>query len=401
MLDKWAFGMSKIEAAAAANSTNPSKSVSVDKGLSHRAMSTDLVAQVSNVSLDTRAGFVGRVSQPTAPSLLSVTKPSSLDPDPNSSSSSMFIDDSSDDPPMSEKITVKIADLGNATWIEHHFTDDIQTRQYRCPEVILGAKWGPSADLWSVACILFELITGGDYLFDPASGSRYSKDDDHIAQIIELLGEIPKGIAFSGKYSHEFFNRKGELRHINKLRYWPLNDVLNQKYLFPRVEAESLSSFLNPMLRLHPDRRAKASELIHHNFVQDIVVQGEVDVIRRMELEEAEKRKLELQAAGTGNDNGNGNVNGVIVVVVPEPTSTSTSNSEVKSKAEITVAALDQSERDAMKPVDEDEEEEDEDEDMVEEEGEAEFDDEPPITMQHKQIPLLRPPNPHHKSVKH
>ncbi|KZP22574.1 hypothetical protein FIBSPDRAFT_952693 [Athelia psychrophila] len=35
---------------------------------------------------------------------------------------------------------------------------------------------------------IFELITGGDYLFDPASGSRYSKDDDHIAQImIELI----------------------------------------------------------------------------------------------------------------------------------------------------------------------------------------------------------------------
>ena len=58
---------------------------------------------------------------------------------------------------------------------------------------------------------LFELITGGDYLFDPASGTRYSKDDDHIAQIIELLGEIPRAVAFSGKYSHEFFNRRGQL----------------------------------------------------------------------------------------------------------------------------------------------------------------------------------------------
>ena len=56
---------------------------------------------------------------------------------------------------------------------------------------------------------IFELITGGDYLFDPASGSRYSKDDDHIAQIMELMGEIPKSIAFSGKYSSEFFNRRG------------------------------------------------------------------------------------------------------------------------------------------------------------------------------------------------
>jgi serine/threonine-protein kinase SRPK3 len=65
----------------------------------------------------------------------------------------------------------------------------------------------------------FELLTGGDYLFDPASGSRYSKDDDHIAQIIELMGEFPKSVAFAGKYSGEFFNRKGEhilviVRHL-------------------------------------------------------------------------------------------------------------------------------------------------------------------------------------------
>jgi serine/threonine-protein kinase SRPK3 len=56
--------------------------------------------------------------------------------------------------PTLERLTVKIADLGNATWVDHHFTDDIQTRQYRCPEVILGAKWGPSADVWSAACLV-------------------------------------------------------------------------------------------------------------------------------------------------------------------------------------------------------------------------------------------------------
>jgi serine/threonine-protein kinase SRPK3 len=64
---------------------------------------------------------------------------------------------------------------------------------------------------------IFELITGGDYLFDPASGSRYSKDDDHIAQIIELIGEIPKSIAFAGKYSSEFFNRKGAIHPLPTL----------------------------------------------------------------------------------------------------------------------------------------------------------------------------------------
>ena len=63
--------------------------------------------------------------------------------------------------------------------------------------------------LLTAALQIFELLTGGDYLFDPASGSRYSKDDDHIAQIMELMGEFPKSVAFSGKYSSDFFNRKG------------------------------------------------------------------------------------------------------------------------------------------------------------------------------------------------
>lgn len=53
-----------------------------------------------------------------------------------------------------DTISVKIADLGNACWVGHHFTNDIQTRQYRSPEVILGAKWGASTDVWSMACMV-------------------------------------------------------------------------------------------------------------------------------------------------------------------------------------------------------------------------------------------------------
>ena len=61
-----------------------------------------------------------------------------------------------------EIISVKIADLGNACWVGHHFTNDIQTRQYRSPEVILGSKWGASTDVWSMAAMVsnisFELL---------------------------------------------------------------------------------------------------------------------------------------------------------------------------------------------------------------------------------------------------
>lgn len=81
----------------------------------------------------------------------------------------------------------------------------------------------------------------------------------------------------------------GELRHINKLRYWPLESVLHDKYLFPKADADAIASFLTPMLRLHPDKRAKASDLVHHSWLDDVVIQGDLDVIRRAEAEEANR----------------------------------------------------------------------------------------------------------------
>ncbi|KAJ5469301.1 Protein kinase dsk1 [Penicillium diatomitis] len=165
-------------------------------------------------------------------------------------------------------ISVKIADLGNACWVGHHFTNDIQTRQYRSPEVILGAKWGASTDVWSMACMVFELITG-DYLFDPQSGTKYGKDDDHIAQIIELLGPFPKSLCLSGKWSQEIFNRKGELRNIHRLRHWALPDVLREKYHYSVEEAMRISEFLLPMLDLHPEKRANAGGMASHEWMQD------------------------------------------------------------------------------------------------------------------------------------
>ena len=45
------------------------------------------------------------------------------------------------DEAMLQKARVVVVDLGNACWTHKHFSDDIQTRQYRCPEVIIGAEY--------------------------------------------------------------------------------------------------------------------------------------------------------------------------------------------------------------------------------------------------------------------
>lgn len=163
-------------------------------------------------------------------------------------------------------IEVKIADLGNACWVHHHFTEDIQTRQYRCLEVLLGAGYGPPADVWSTACMAFELATG-DYLFEPHSGDDYSRDEDHLAHIIELLGEVPRHIAFSGKYSRDFFNKKGDLRRITKLKPWGLYEVLTEKYQWEPKEAKDFADFLIPMLSFDPSRRSTAKDCLKHPWL--------------------------------------------------------------------------------------------------------------------------------------
>ena len=61
----------------------------------------------------------------------------------------------------------------------------------------------PNADLQ-----VFELLTG-EYLFDPKESRTYRKDEDHVAQMIELLGDFPQSFIRSGMYSNDIFNGRG------------------------------------------------------------------------------------------------------------------------------------------------------------------------------------------------
>jgi serine/threonine protein kinase len=100
-----------------------------------------------------KPGFLTNISDPLEKDLAGV----SLN---NNSTAEKTLKAAADaDDPIGEIITVKIADLGNACWVNHHFTNDIQTRQYRSPEVILGAKWGASTDVWSMSAMVGQSIS--------------------------------------------------------------------------------------------------------------------------------------------------------------------------------------------------------------------------------------------------
>ncbi|KAL7127173.1 hypothetical protein ABFS83_14G237700 [Erythranthe nasuta] len=160
----------------------------------------------------------------------------------------------------------KLVDFGNACWTYKQFTSDIQTRQYRCPEVILGSKYSTSADMWSLACICFELATG-DVLFDPHSGENYERDEDHLALMMELFGRMPREVALGGRYSREFFNRFGDLRHIRRLKFWPLHKVLVEKYKFLEQDAREMADFLVQILDFVPEKRLTAAQCLNHAWI--------------------------------------------------------------------------------------------------------------------------------------
>lgn len=113
----------------------------------------------------------------------------------------------------------------------------------------MDGVYDESADIWSLACMTFELVTG-DYLFDPKKGKTYRKNDDHLALISELLGE-PKGSqlkhlqntceGWTDYYqpinSNSKSNNSFKLKRIKNLKFWPLKKVLVEKYRIKDFEA--------------------------------------------------------------------------------------------------------------------------------------------------------------------
>ena len=163
-------------------------------------------------------------------------------------------------------IEVKICDIGNACWFNYHFSTIIQTRQYRSPEVLIGVNYNETSDIWSLACIVFELVTG-DFLFQPEKGETFTKNDDHVAKFMQTLGKMPKNFAKRGEYYNKFFTKEGKLRRIKNRKFIGLKDILVKKYHFKENEAQALTDFLLPMLEYYPERRASARELLRHPWL--------------------------------------------------------------------------------------------------------------------------------------
>ncbi|KMZ07418.1 putative dual specificity tyrosine-phosphorylation-regulated kinase 3 homolog isoform X1 [Drosophila simulans] len=101
---------------------------------------------------------------------------------------------------------IKVIDFGSSCFENQRIYTYIQSRFYRAPEVILGGKYGRAIDMWSLGCILAELLSG--HALFPGEN-----ESDQLACIIEVLGMPNKNILASSKRSKSFFSPKGYPRY--------------------------------------------------------------------------------------------------------------------------------------------------------------------------------------------
>ncbi|KAH9494521.1 Dual specificity tyrosine-phosphorylation-regulated kinase 2 [Bulinus truncatus] len=101
---------------------------------------------------------------------------------------------------------IKVIDFGSSCYEHQRIYTYIQSRFYRAPEVIVGAKYGMPIDMWSLGCILAELLTG--YPLFPGED-----EGDQLACIIELLGMPPQKLLDQAKRARNFISSKGYPRY--------------------------------------------------------------------------------------------------------------------------------------------------------------------------------------------
>ncbi|XP_049512829.1 mitogen-activated protein kinase 14A-like isoform X1 [Dermacentor silvarum] len=164
---------------------------------------------------------------------------------------------------VNEDCELKILDFGLARHAEVEMTGYVATRWYRAPEIMLNwMHYNQTVDIWSVGCIMAELITG----------KTLFPGNDHLNQlnrIMELCG-TPDGELLAKISSKEV--RASCVPHLkarNYIRSLPVMKKKNFAEVFQGANEKAID-LLERMLELDADKRPTATEALAHPYLASL-----------------------------------------------------------------------------------------------------------------------------------
>jgi serine/threonine-protein kinase PRP4 len=170
-----------------------------------------------------------------------------------------------------DKRRLKICDFGSAL-LSHEIpscreTDQLASRFYRAPEIILGYTPSPRIDVWAAGCCLFELYSGTlPFMGDDNNGMLF--------QFMQVLGRFPKKVLTRSRHVARHFDVDGGYNFACNEQDGAFVKTsafgkrsLSSELLPPKDRKKMLS---NPQLRTHVQKVDDLTDLLlNHLFVMD------------------------------------------------------------------------------------------------------------------------------------
>lgn len=170
-------------------------------------------------------------------------------------------------PLLPEMFSVKLIDLGNSHCLGDKQPSLVQTAPYRAPEVILGLPFDEKVDVWSVGCVVYELLTG--HILFPTIDTATGK---HISST-QHLRDILATVSYPGDEYFQASSKGSSLLTHGHLKKGPddclllsLQSRLEQNG-FTREEAYLAGSFLEQILVIDHGKRPSAAQMLEHPWL--------------------------------------------------------------------------------------------------------------------------------------
>jgi serine/threonine-protein kinase SRPK3 len=159
-------------------------------------------------------------------------------------------------------IQVKLSDFGVCMMMDQLSRGDIQTRYYRAPEIILRSSYTEKIDIWSIGCLMYELLTG-ELLFDPDKTDDLSRDRCQVAEFVCKVKPFPLEILHQYRKRNVFFDSNGLLKYDFKIQD-SFQKTLEHKLLNRNDMAlyPIIVHFIERCLEIDPSKRADIHECI-------------------------------------------------------------------------------------------------------------------------------------------